>query len=53
MANEEIMISLDINPFNQKVEKKTFKIEALGNTDILDVQNQKAKEIFETWLKDK
>lgn len=53
MANEERMISLEINPFNQKVEKKTFKIEALGNTDILDVQNQKAKEIFETWLKDK
>lgn len=53
MANEERMISLEINPFNQKIEKKTFKIEALGNTDILDVQNQKAKEIFETWLKDK
>jgi type II secretory pathway pseudopilin PulG len=52
-SNEEKIISLEINPFNQKIEKNIFKIEALGNRDILDIQNEKAKEIFETWLKDK
>jgi type II secretory pathway pseudopilin PulG len=53
LGNDDNIVSLEINPFKDKVEKKNFKIESSGNRDILDVQNQKAKEIFETWLKDK
>jgi hypothetical protein len=53
LASEEKMVSLEINPFTPKIDKKTYIIEVLGNKDILDLQNQKAKEIFETWLKGK
>jgi prepilin-type N-terminal cleavage/methylation domain-containing protein len=53
LANEEKVISLEINPFNSKIEKKSHKIEPVGNRELIDLQNEKAKEIFETWLKDK
>ncbi|MBC7427087.1 MAG: prepilin-type N-terminal cleavage/methylation domain-containing protein [Bacteriovorax sp.] len=53
LASDSKVVSLEVSPFNQKVVKKSFTIEAVGNRDILDVQNAKAKEIFETWLKDK
>ena len=53
LANDEMVISLEVNPFNSKVEKKTFKLEPVGNKEINDLQTEKAKEIFETWLKDK
>lgn len=53
LANEETVISLMINPFNQKIEKKTHKLEIIGNREINDLQDAKAKEIFEEWLKDK
>lgn len=53
LANEEKVIALEINAFNPKIGKHIYKIEAIGNRDILDVQNEKAKEIFEKWLKDR
>ncbi|MBC7714492.1 MAG: type II secretion system protein [Rhizobacter sp.] len=53
LADDGKIVSLEISPFNQKVVKKSFKLEASGSKDILDVQTAKAKEIFETWLKDK
>ncbi len=53
LANEEKVISLEINPFNSKIEKKVSLIEQVGNRELIDLQNEKAKEIFETWLKDK
>jgi prepilin-type N-terminal cleavage/methylation domain-containing protein len=53
MADESAIISLEVNPFNQKVERKTVLVENVGNREINDVLAEKAKEIFETWLKDK
>lgn len=52
LANDETVISLEVSPFNSRVEKKSYKIEQTGNREITDLQNEKAKEIFETWLKD-
>ncbi len=51
LGNDETLISLEVNPFNQKIEKKTHKLENLSNREISDLQEAKAKEIFETWLK--
>ena len=53
LGNDEMIISLEINPFNQKIGKKTQKLELIGTRDINDLQAEKAKEIFETWLKDR
>lgn len=54
VANEESIVSIEVNPFSNKVEKKKYKIETAGkNRDINELVNEKAKEIFETWLKDK
>ena len=53
MASDEQIVSFEISPFNSKIEKKTEKIEVIGNRELNDVQAEKAKEIFETWLKSK
>jgi len=53
LANDETVISLEVSPFNSKVERKSYKIEAVGNRELNDLQADKAKEIFDTWLKDK
>lgn len=53
LASDDSIVSLKINAFNQKIEKETHKIENLSNKEITDLQTQKAKEIFEKWLKDK
>lgn len=52
IADESSIISLEVNPFNQKVVRKTQLVAAVGNREINDVLAEKAKEIFETWLKD-
>ncbi len=53
LANEESVVSLAINPFNQKIEKKVEKLIPGENSDINDVWAKKAKEIFEEWLRDR
>lgn len=53
MADENSIISLEVDPFGQKVDRKVTPVEAVGNREINDVLNEKAKEIFETWLRDK
>ena len=53
LASDEAVISLEINAFNQKIEKKTHKLEIIGNREIGDLQIEKAKEIFDSWIKDK
>lgn len=53
LATDEAVVSLEINAFNQKIEKTTHKLENLSNREIVDLQAQKAKEIFEQWLKNK
>ena len=53
LANEDKVISLKVSPFNSKVERKSHQIERVGNREINDLLEEKAKEIFETWLKDK
>ena len=53
LANDETVISLEVSPFNSKIERKSYKIEQTGNRELNDLQADKAKEIFDTWLKDK
>jgi prepilin-type N-terminal cleavage/methylation domain-containing protein len=53
LATDEAVVSLEINAFNQRIEKRTHKIENLSNKEIADLQAKKAKEIFEQWLKNK
>jgi prepilin-type N-terminal cleavage/methylation domain-containing protein len=54
VANDEAVVSLEVDPFTNKVEKKTYKIDMVGkNREIADIWAEKAKEIFETWLKEK
>jgi prepilin-type N-terminal cleavage/methylation domain-containing protein len=53
LATDEAVVSLEINAFNQRIEKTTHKLENLSNREIADLQAQKAKEIFEQWLKNK
>jgi len=53
LANDESVISLEILPFTNKIERKMVKLETSGNRELIDLQNEKAKEIFEQWLKDK
>lgn len=53
LSNEERMIALIINPFNKKIEKKTYSLSGVNAKNISEVQSDKAKEIFETWLKNK
>jgi len=55
LANDEDIISLKVNPFSMKIEKDT---QALGKTatnenELASLQQAKAKEIFEKWLKEK
>ena len=52
LGNEVKIISLEVNAFNQKIEKKSYNIEAVGNRDIVDVQSELAKEIFDKWEKE-
>lgn len=53
LATDDGIVSLQVNAFNQDVDKKTYKIENIGNRDINVVKKEKAKEIFEEWLKDR
>jgi prepilin-type N-terminal cleavage/methylation domain-containing protein len=53
LADDEAIVSFEVDAFSQKIEKRTHKLENLSNREITDLQTQKAKEIFETWLKDK
>ncbi len=49
LGDDQKIISLEISAFNQKITKKSYNIEATGNRDIVDVQAEKAKEIFDKW----
>lgn len=53
LANEQSVITLEINPFNRKIDKKTQKLELKETSDLTEVQAAKAKEIFELWMKDR
>ena len=53
VANDDKVISLEVSPFNSRVVRKSHKIEQLGTRELNDLLLEKAKEIFETWLKDK
>ncbi len=51
MATDEAVVSLSISAFSQDIIKKSFKLEISGNRDVNIVRKEKAKEIFEEWLK--
>ncbi len=53
LGNDQRIISLEINPFNRKIEKKIETLELTENSDLAEKQQAKAKEIFEKWSKDR
>lgn len=53
LANEQSIISLEINAFNQKIIKNIEKLDTNEQTDLVALQNKKSKEIFEKWIKDR
>lgn len=53
LGNDEMLISLEVQPFSNKIERKTIPLEIAGNRELIDVQNEKAKEVFEQWLMSK
>ena len=53
IGNDETLLSLEIDPFNQKIRRNTTKLELGNQTDISMAQEEKAKEIFEKWSKDR
>jgi len=53
LASDTQVIAITIDPFSPDTEKKSYKIENIANRDILVVQKEKAKEIFELWLREK
>ena len=53
LGNDESLISLEVDPFNQKIKRNTTKLELGNQTDINVAQEEKAKEIFEKWSRDR
>lgn len=53
LASDEQIVSFEVNPFNSKIVKNTRKLENISNRDVNDLQAEQAKEIFETWLKNR
>lgn len=51
LGNEETVVSLEIEPFTNNVNKNTYPLDSSKNLDMIEAQNQKAKEIFEAWAK--
>jgi prepilin-type N-terminal cleavage/methylation domain-containing protein len=53
LADDDAIVSLELDAFSSKIEKRTHKLENLSNREITELQTQKAKEIFEEWIKNK
>jgi prepilin-type N-terminal cleavage/methylation domain-containing protein len=53
LASDNQITSITIDPFSPDTEKKTYKIENEVNRDLLVVQKEKAKEIFDLWLRER
>lgn len=51
LATEEQIVALDISPFSNNVNKTSYPLDTQGNKDIIGVQNEKAKELFELWMR--
>lgn len=53
LATDEKAVAIEIDAFGLETRKEVHKIENISNRDILIVQKEKAKQIFEDWLKQK
>ena len=55
VGSDEDIISLKVNPFSMKIERETHPLGKAtnGEKDLAELQNKKAKEIFEKWQKEK
>jgi len=53
LGNETRVISLEINPFSRKIEKKIENLDLSENSDVTAKQQEKAKEIFDKWYLDR
>lgn len=51
VGNETSVVSLEIEPFTNNVNKNTYPLDSSSNLDMIEAQNKKAKEIFESWAK--
>lgn len=53
LASDNQVTAITIDPFSPDTEKRSYKIDNEANRDILVVQKEKAKEIFELWLRER
>ena len=53
VASDEDIISIKVNPFSMKLEHQAYPLGKTTEKDLLEKQQQKAKEIFEKWQKEK
>jgi prepilin-type N-terminal cleavage/methylation domain-containing protein len=53
VASDEDIISIKVNPFSIKLEHQAYPLGKTTEKDLLEKQQQKAKEIFEKWQKEK
>ena len=53
IASDEDIISLKISPFTSKIDREVFSLGKTTEKDLADIQQAKAKEIFEKWQKEK
>jgi len=53
VASDEDIISIKVNPFSMKLEHQAYSLGKTTEKELLEKQQQKAKEIFEKWQKEK
>ncbi len=53
LASDEDIITLKVSPFSLKIIQQVYPLGKIDQKEIQVVQEEKAKKIFETWLKEK
>ena len=53
IASDDDIISLEVSPFSAKIKRQVFPLGKVTEKDLPEKQQEKAKEIFEKWQKEK
>jgi hypothetical protein len=53
VGSDEDIISIKVNPFSMKVEHQAYPLGKTTEKELLEKQQEKAREIFEKWKKEK
>jgi len=53
IASDEDIISLKINPFSMKIDRQAYPLGGAAGKELAVIQQEKAREIFEKWQKEK